>query len=173
MLKPGRILVLVFVPLFAHGQLAVVDVGVTPTGSFQIKSTEVRGFAERKGDTISAKNIAVGLKNLNTGIPLRDTHTKKYLEVEKFPDAVMTTGLGRGGKGLANLQIKGIVQKVKGTYEVKGDSLVAKFPLKLSDYKINDVKYLGVGVDDDVNLTVTVPIKPAAPERAAASTPHR
>jgi polyisoprenoid-binding protein YceI len=157
-----KLYILAFVFLlssFAFAQSATVDVSLTPAGSFKIKSSDVRGFAQQTGDSVSAKNISVGLKNLQTGISLRDTHTKKHLEVEKYPDAVLVEAKGKGGKGEGLIKIKGIQKKFTGTYKIDGNNLVASFTLKGSDFKIDNVKYMGVGVEDDLNVTVTVPIK--------------
>jgi hypothetical protein len=144
----------------AVAQSAIVDISLTPAGSFKVKSTDVRGFAQQlAGDSVEAKNILVGLKNLQTGISLRDTHTKRHLEVDKYPDAVLVAAKGKGGKGVGTIKIKGIQKKITGTYKIEGGKLIATFPLKLSEFNINDVKYMGVGVDDDLKLVVTVPLK--------------
>jgi hypothetical protein len=148
-----------FISSFALAQSAVVDVSLTPAGSFKIKTADVRGFAHSNGDTIEAKGISVGLKNIQTGITLRDTHTKKHLEVDKYPDAVLLQASGKGGKGSGVIKIKGIEKKIAGTYKIEGHQVIAKFPLKLSDFNINDIKYMGVGVDDEVSLTVAIPIQ--------------
>ena len=50
-----------------NAQEASVDIKLSPAGSFSGKSTEVQGFAEAKGDSYSAKNIVVVLKNIKTG----------------------------------------------------------------------------------------------------------
>lgn len=139
---------------------ATADVELSPAGSFKAKTSEVTGEAVMVGDTITAQNIVVKLKGLKTGIALRDKHaTEKYLEVGKFPDAVLTSATGSGGKGKGKLKIRGIEKDVEGTYKVSGNELTATFPIKLSDYGINGVKYMGVGVSNSVNLAVTVPIK--------------
>lgn len=143
----------------SHAQEAVVDVVLHPAGSFKAKSAEVKGSVKKVGDKFVAENISVGLKNITTQISLRDKHTKKYLEVEKFPEAVLVSGEGKGGKGTGVIRIKGIEKPIQGTYEVKATTFTATFPLKLSDFKIEGIKYMGVGVDDKVTLHVSVPIK--------------
>lgn len=145
--------------LSALAQMAVVDVSLRPAGSFKVKTAEVAGFAERKMDHVEAHNIVVNLKGLQTGISVRDEHTKKHLQVEKFPEAVLVSASGKEGKGEGLLRIKGIEQKIQGTYAIEGKTLTAEFPLKLSDYKIDGVKYMGVGVSDDITLHVSVPLK--------------
>ena len=158
-MKNYVLLSLLFASNLAFGQSAVVEVSLNPAGGFKIKSTDVRGSAHHSGDTFDAKNIAVGLKDVTTGIELRDVHTKKHLEVTAFPEALLVSATGKGGKGEGVIKIRGITKKIAGTYKVSGANLVASFPLTLSDFKIDGIKYMGVGVDDEVKLTVTVPIK--------------
>jgi polyisoprenoid-binding protein YceI len=140
-------------------QMAVVDVTLRPAGSFKVKTSDVKGFAQKKADHVEANNIVVNLKNVQTGITVRDGHTKKHLDVDKFPDAVLVSAKGSGGKGEGVLRIKGIEHKIEGTYEIEGSNLTAHFPINLSDYKIDGIKYMGVGVSDSVTLNVTVPLK--------------
>jgi hypothetical protein len=137
---------------------ATVDVTLSPAGSFKGKTSQVKGQAILKGDTVTASNLVVNLGSLKTGIDVRDTHTLKHLEVSKYPEAILVSATGRGGKGEGLIRIKGIEQKISGTYTVKGSELVADFPLHLSDFKIVGLKYMGIGVKDEVKLHVVVPI---------------
>lgn len=143
---------------FSLAQEASVDVKLSPAGSFVAKSTDVSGFAELKGDVVTAKNIVVTLKNIKTGIALRDDHTRKHLQVDKFPEAVLVSAHGQGGKGEGVIKIKGIQKKISGTYKISGKKLMADFPLKLSEFQISGIKYMGVGVKDEVIVHVTVPL---------------
>ena len=143
----------------AGAQQAVVDVSLHPAGSFKIKTSDIKGAVTQKGNSFEAQNITVGLKSLQTGIELRDTHTKKHLDVEKFPEVFLISAKGEGGKGTGVIKIKGIEQKISGSYKIEGNELVAEFPLKLSEFQITGIKYMGVGVDDDIKVTVTIPVK--------------
>ncbi len=137
----------------------VVDVKLSPAGSFQMKTSEVSGQAFQKGDTITAENIVVKLANIKTGIALRDDHTKnKYLEVQKFPEATLVKAIGKGGQGKAKVRIRGIEKEVSGQYVTEGGMLKAKFPLKVSEFGITGVKYMGVGVKDEVMVNIEVPV---------------
>ncbi len=157
-----NLLVLLFaVQAFAESE-AVVDVVLTPAGSFKAKTGQVTGFAEKNGDAVSAKNILVDLKSLKTGISVRDEHTLKYLEAEKFPQAVLVSATGKNGQGEGLLKIKNIEKKVSGKYEIKGSELIAEFPVKLSEFEIKGIRYMGVGVKDEVKLHIVVPLKVAA-----------
>jgi len=140
-------------------QEALVSVVLHPAGSFKVRSTKVEGSAKALADgSFQAANISVGLTEVDTGIGLRDTHTKKHLETDKFPSAILVSATGKGGKGTGVIKIKGIEQKISGTYEIDGGTLTAHFPLTLSDFKIDKIKYMGIGVDDTVNVDVKVPV---------------
>lgn len=143
----------------AMAQSVVVDVVLNPMGDFKAKSSAVKGEAVVKGDEVSAENIVVDLKTLKTGVELRDKHTQKHLETEKFPEAILVSAKGKGGKGTGKIKIRGVEKDVSGVYKVDGKVLKAKFKLKLSDFGIEDINYMGVGVEDEVTLSVIVPVK--------------
>jgi polyisoprenoid-binding protein YceI len=154
---------------------AAVDVTLSPAGSFVGKTSDVKGEAIQTGDTISASNIIVNLSKLKTGVETRDKHTLKYLETDKYPHAILVSATGKAGKGEGKIKIKDIEKDIAGTYKVSGGQLEAEFPLKLSDFKISGIRYMGVGVKDDIKIRVTVPMKtvsaaPAAPKAPAKAT---
>ena len=155
-------LVLAFTTAFVNSANAevIVDVSLTPAGDFKAKTDDISGEAVMEGDTVRAENVVVKLMNLKTGIALRDKHAKeKYLEVGKFPDAVLVKAIGQGGKGKGRLKIRGIEKDVEGLYVISGSQLNAEFPIKLSDFGINGIKYMGLGVDDQVKLHIGLPLK--------------
>jgi polyisoprenoid-binding protein YceI len=145
--------------LSSFAQEVVVDVTLNPMGDFKAKTAAVKGEATKKGDEFTASNIVVNLKTLKTGVEGRDKHTQKYLETEKFPEAVLLTASGKGGKGKGRIKIRGIEKDIEGTYKVEGKLLKAKFDLKIADFGIKDINYMGVGVEDTVTLNVSVPVK--------------
>lgn len=143
----------------AMAQSVVVDVVLNPMGDFKAKTSEVKGEAIVKGDEVSAENIVVNLKSLKTGVELRDKHTLKHLDVKAFPEAVLISATGKGGKGTGKIKIRGIEKDIAGAYKVEGKSLKAKFKLKMSDFGIKDINYMGVGVEDEITLLVSIPVK--------------
>lgn len=153
------VIALVMSPLASAETSAVVDIALNPAGSFKAKTEDVKGDAILKGDTVTASNITVNLKSLKTGIEVRDSHTLKYLEADKYPEAVLVSATGKSGKGEGTIKIKGIEKKISGTYSVNGNQLDAEFPLKLSEFQISGIRYMGVGVKDQVVLHVSVPLK--------------
>lgn len=143
----------------ALAQSASVEVILNPMGDFKGTTAVVKGFATQKGDEVVAENIIVNLKALKTGLALRDKHTQKYLETSKYPEAVLLSARGKGGKGVGKIKIRGIEKDISGTYKITGKKLQAKFKLNLSEFGIKDISYTGVGVEDEVTVTVVVPVK--------------
>jgi polyisoprenoid-binding protein YceI len=136
------------------------DVSLTPAGDFKAKVDDVKGFATMKDGGVMAENVVVNLKTIETGIALRDKHAReKYLEVEKYPEMTLVKAVGKGGKGKGLIKYRGVQKEVQGTYSVEGDTLKANFPIKLSEFNITGVKYMGVGVDDEVKIQVELPLK--------------
>jgi polyisoprenoid-binding protein YceI len=149
---------------------AVVDVTLSPAGSFKGKTNDVKGSAVLQNGEVTAKNIVVNLKSLKTSVELRDTHTQKHLQTSKYPEAVLVSAKGKNGKGIAKIRIRGIEKNVSGTYKVSGNELMADFKVNLPDFKITGIKYLGVGVQDEVTIHVTVPVtQGGTPARSSAS----
>lgn len=147
------------ISVLASAQSATVDVILNPMGDFKAKTSDVKGFATMSGDEVSAKDVVVNLKTLKTGIELRDKHTQKHLNTAKFPEAVLVSATGKGGKGTGKLRIRGKEKDISGTYKVEGKVLKASFKLNLPELDMTDINYMGVGVEDEVTLHISLPIK--------------
>lgn len=145
----------------ADAQSLEVDVSLSPAGSFVAKTNEVKGVALLKGNAVAAKDVEVNLKDLKTGIGLRDSHTQKHLETDKYPKALLIKGIGKNGKGKAKIKFRGKESIVQGTYKISNDkkNLEASFPLSLSKYGITGIRYMGVGVKDQVMIRIQLPLK--------------
>lgn len=139
-------------------QKAEVKVSLSPAGSFSATTTEVSGSAKKQGDSYVAQKISVVLKNLDSGIDLRDKHIQEHLKTNEFPEAILISAIGKDGQGEGLLKIRGIEKKIQGTYQIIGNELTAEFPLKLSDFGITGIRYMGIGAKDEVRLKVTVPL---------------
>ena len=144
----------------AESSQVALDIVLTPVGSFVAKSQAVTGFVSRKGDLLIATKIEVDLATLDSGIELRDKHMiDEYFETKKFPKALLKSAKGKGGKFIGILNIRGVDQKIDGTYEATDKTITAKFITTLSAFKIKKANYMGVGVADEVSVTVTLPVK--------------
>lgn len=163
--------VLVSTSAFAQNGGVAVDVTLTPAGSFQAKTEKITGTAYKTPDGgVAADNVMVQLNTLTTGIELRDKHTRKHLDADKFPMAKLINARGKDGKGTAVIEIKGKKQQVNGTYKVEGNTLKASFRVHLPDVNITGVKYMGIGVAEDVTVNISLPMGAA---RATASATKR
>ena len=114
--------------------------------------------------------LTVPLGNLTTGIGLRDKHMKeKYLEVPKYPSAVLTVSraalkVPAGGDSVemdvpGTLQLHGQTKPVTVHYDAKADGpgvlAHGKFHINMNDYGIQVPTYLGVTVKPDVDVTAS------------------
>lgn len=144
---------------FAESKGVTIDVGLSPAGSFQITSSKVKGDMSKAGGKISGKNISVSVRSMKTGIELRDEHMQKRLEPKKHKKIIIEQAIGAKGNGVAIINVKGIKKKIKFAYKEMGSLVKATFKLSLKDFKIKDLRYMGVGVEDEVSVTALVPLK--------------
>ncbi len=112
--------------------------------------------------------ITVGLGTLDTGMGLRDKHTKEALETDKFPTAELTVarselkfpaaGAETSGDAKGKLKIHGQTKDVTFHYTAKldGDTLAIKGSSKvdMTEFGIKTPSYLGVGVKPGIELNV-------------------
>jgi polyisoprenoid-binding protein YceI len=155
---------------FKNSKVEFVAVGKPAMIKIHGESTSLVGAVVEKEKNFDGQ-IKLDLRTLNTGIDLRDKHMKeKYLEVEKFPEAILQVKdlagieLGKDFKKTVTLSLKlhGIEKPVEVELEMKSSGAkenakyegTAKFSIKLSDYSVEIPTYLGIKVADSVNLTV-------------------
>lgn len=134
-------------------------VTLSPAGSFQAVSRKVKGDLYKQGDSFIADKISVSIESLKTGIDLRDEHTWKHLNSSKHPKATLTDLKAAGGKATAMLEVNGEKKPVNITYTSANNEVTAKFTVKASDFKLAKAEYLGVGVEDSINIETTIPFK--------------
>lgn len=137
---------------------------------------KLAGTVTLNGTILNAK-LGVAVKNFVTGLELRDEHMKnKYLEVEKFPTAILQVTNFDLGKDIlkSNGPINGLV--VKGqltlhgatkevTVELNIDSTAQAIAFDtttkflITDYGIVIPSYMGIKIADEVTLKVTGSVK--------------
>lgn len=147
----------VLIPGIARGGSVSLKLEMNPTGSFYAKSEQLQisqATKDAKGGFI-VKDATLAIDSLKTGVDLRDKHMKeKYLESGKYPKATLSKAIGKNGKFVGMLSVHGQTKRVSGAYEMNGKDIEAVFTCRSSDFKIAKAKYLGVGVSDDVEVTV-------------------
>ena len=147
---------------------------MTVGGSFDATTSALTGMLTTSTARPSGfdGSLAVDLRTIDTGIALRNDHLKeKYLEVDKgagYEQAVLSDVVLQGlnadaptGKGsfTGSLMLHGVKKTVTGPAEIRqagtGWRVRASFPVNLPDYNIDKPRYLGVGVKDTVQVSVT------------------
>ena len=148
---------------------------LTVGGSFDAVTSRIAGALrlEEGGAAGLPGQVRVRLDSLDTGIGLRNRHLREtYLEVDRgegFREAVLIgveladpfpSGARDHETAFAGLlSLHGMERRVEGAARlVRGAGRVrveAEFPLSLAEYGIPPPRYLGVGVRDEVRITVT------------------
>jgi hypothetical protein len=154
------------IPLFLISSLTfgatkkgvVISVELFPAGSFEITG-KIMGSVKKKGDGFFAKKLSFKIPRLKTGLDLRDEHTIKHLSKKGKYKTVIVTAEGKDGKGIGKIKVRGITKKFKFNYEKDGKYLTAKFILNLKDFGFEEISYMGIGVEDKVEVSATVAVK--------------
>ncbi len=124
----------------------------------------------RVDDDGTTLKIVVPLATLKTGIALRDRHMReKYLQVEKYPDAVLELpwsavklppdGQTVDGTAPGKMTLHGQTHEVQVSYRVSRSGnhyqVSGNVPLKITDYGIDIPSYLGITVQPDVQTSAS------------------
>lgn len=139
--------------------------GEPPKGELRVEGKKVTGHLEFQ------------VASLDTGIEMRNEHMReKYLQVKEHPTAKLeikdlslkdefnlATPKVEEQPFSGDLTLHGVTKPVTGKFTVgKNADVNAEFKIKLSDYKIEIPKYLGVTVADEVNVEVKIDALKAA-----------
>lgn len=155
----GLIISVLFFSVVASANPGVeVDVQLSPAGSFKAKGT-LKGVVKQRGNEVISNQVVVDLNSLKTGIALRDKHLKQRLMTDRFPTAKLVRAKGKDGKAKAIISLMGKQHQIEPTYTTKGKFLTSSFKMNLATLGITDVKYMGVGVKDEVVVNVTIPVQ--------------
>ncbi len=148
---------------------------LTVGGSFDVVTSALSGTLERAtpdGADYSGE-LRVDLATLDSGIGLRNSHLRdNYLEVERGPefrhavlsdivlDDPLPASAGRHETAFSGtLSLHGVERPVEGEAELRRRDgrmqVEATFSISLEAFDIPPPRYLGVGVRDTVEITVT------------------
>lgn len=143
---------------FAENQVTL-NVKLSPTGSFQAVSKKLKGKLEKTGDGFKADTISVSIESFKTGIDLRDEHFWKHLNSTKTPKASLKNLLAKSGTATADLEVNGITKPINITYKEEGANVKANFTTDASLFGLPKASYLGVGVENNVEVEVLMEYK--------------
>ena len=148
---------------------------LTVGGSFDATTSAISGrlVQTTSGAASYAAELVIDLTSLDTGINLRDRHLRDtYLEVERGDDfatarlsglqleRALPAGAARHETRFsAELLLHGVRRPVAGEAELRlsnaGVEVRASFSVLLPEFNIDSPRYLGIGVRDEVRITVT------------------
>lgn len=155
-------LIILFALLLANIAFAVevtAFVKLSPSGSFEAKTNHVTGRIVSKNGKLQAKKVLVPVDSLKTGIDLRDEHLKKYLKIKDHPYITLMDLVGENGVAKATINIAGVsTQLLKIDYSVDGKKLNANFIIDVLKFKLDEVKYFNIGVDNIIKINVKLDI---------------
>ena len=128
--------------------------------TFESKTSSLTGKVMLGKDSVyRADLLEVDLTSLNSGMETRDSHMRdKYLKTQDFPKALLKNLSAKNGTFEAMLTLKGVEKKVLGTYQVKGKEVTAVFNVKISDYPIENPKFMTMKVKDSVEVKVRLDV---------------
>jgi polyisoprenoid-binding protein YceI len=160
---------LILVIFFLCSQIAIAESSVKWEGtgspgflSIEGKGGKVKGAIKTDKDGKVSGTFDFDLSTLDSGIELRNDHMKnKYLEIKKFPTASLVlnpTVMPKQGyfNWTGSLTLHGVTNKVGGVAFLEGKQIEAKFSIETPDYKIKKATYMGVGLDDKINIVVLI-----------------
>lgn len=147
---------------------------LTVGGSFDAVTSSLSGALRPSANdgAVFSGELRVELATLDTGISLRNGHLRgDYLEVERGPDfrEAVLSGIvlddpppGGGGRRetrfSGSLALHGVRRAIEGEAELRRRDgrlqVEAVFRLSLEAFGIPPPRYLGIGVRDDVEITV-------------------
>ncbi len=134
------------------------------------------GRLELSGNLVSGQ-MSFPLNSLDTGVSLRDKHMKdEYLEVQKYPEAQLNIlGVKLSSDPIKDgytqkkvpfngiLTVHGVKHAVSGLIDLDTKSGVTKgdatFAIKISDFGFPEPKFMGMKVNDDVQLKIHIEAK--------------
>lgn len=132
------------------GDKIILNVELSPAGSFQAISENMKGELVKKEGVLLSEKISIEIESLKTGIDLRDEHLWKHMNSKKYQKAILTNLKGRDGVAQAHLEVAGKKRPVQIQYHEEGSSIIGKFKVLAHDFNLPEAEYLGIGVSDEV-----------------------
>jgi polyisoprenoid-binding protein YceI len=152
---------------------------MTIGGSFEARTTSLAGELKlaSPGPVSLSGELSVDLTSLDTGIGLRNEHMHDhYLEVGRgsgYDHAVLSAiGLGRIDPAAfqgrtaftGTLLVHGTKRPISGQATIRREGrlvrVTASFPVSIADFGIPKPQYLGVGVRNEVSVSVSLVAEP-------------
>jgi polyisoprenoid-binding protein YceI len=171
LLRAAVLALSVTVPLAAAAKLKKTGASST---SFKVPGPAGLTIEGKTADMTTADDgttvtITVPLGNVTTGVGLRDEHTKKALEVDKYPTTSLAVaradlkfpagGADTSGDARGKMTLHGVTKDVTFHYAAKNQggtiSVSGSTRINMNDFGIHPPSYLGVSVKPDVDVNTS------------------
>ena len=137
-----------------------VSINLNPVGSFEINSDQITGSITKTKNLLVAKEIALQVDSLKSGIVKRDRDMLQKFSLVNFPNIVIRNAIAKNSKGTAEIFINGTWKKISFYYSERKDKMVdVIFSLNLSDFKFKKIEFLGVSLKDKISIHTTLEVK--------------
>lgn len=125
------------------------DFDITGRGGF------IEGEVVEEGGKYNG-TLLVDVRGFETGIKKRDGHVQDYLDSKSHPvsSLVLKKVEQKTNSFEGDLTIKGKTKAIFGYFKMDASHLKAIFKVKVSDYPIGKVSYLGFGIEDEIEVEV-------------------
>lgn len=103
--------------------------------------------------------FTVDLTKLDSGLELRTEHMRdKYLEVKKFPKAILKLDHmpEAGGAFAGKLTLHGVEKQIKGTADKTSFGYAFKFDVKTTDFGIEKAGYKGIEIGENISISGSI-----------------
>lgn len=172
--KQGKIQ---FTAIGNPSSLRIIGSGEGPAGSFSIRR---RPGAQQGQQVEITGELTADLSSFETGLRLRDRHMKeKYLQTAQFPHArislaplLLPLGNFTAQEWEQNIEFSGMLRfhgqerDIQGRAEIRKQEkqlrIIARFPIRLTDYSIDLPAFAGITVAETVEVEAEFQV--AAPE---------
>ncbi len=140
-------------------------------GTFTGESRDLNGKIDLLENTIS---FSLELSSLKTGIRQRDRDMHRTLDVDRYPvseyTGVLSSVIDQNSPVMQNVNVEGAFTLhgvtrdliITGTLRNQPDGLILEvdWPLKLSDFQIEQPRIYGVGIEDEQDIRIRATLVP-------------
>lgn len=155
MSKISKYILLSLFSLSLQADLLSVEVFLIPAGGFTIESDQIRGRVRTFNSKLLSDKISVKVKDLSSGVDLRDQHIHKYLKGSS--ERIQVENIEAwNDKGTGTLILNNMKKEIHFDFVDKKDHVEASFDLKCSDYGLKSMSYMGIGVADRVKVKISL-----------------
>lgn len=148
----------------------VVYEGRAPVGSWKGENPTLEGRVTWDKATGALRGrVCLDQRRWDSGEPLRDSHTRKLFEVDRYPQACLELG-GLEGQVpgpvtvLGVLEIHGVKRSVRipGEVRVQGQTLVfqGSFTTRITDWGMTPPSLMGMRMRDEVRVQISAEARP-------------